>query len=74
MDMNTIDRIADTLRTTFGAAPDIVIVLGSGLGAFAEELEGAASAPATKPSQRHRSPATLTSRCPGSKSACTAAA
>lgn len=45
MDMNTVDRIADTLRATFGAPPDIVIVLGSGLGAFAEELEGAASAP-----------------------------
>ncbi len=45
MDMIAIDRAADALRARFGDAPDFVIVLGSGLGAFADELEGAERAP-----------------------------
>src|SRR5256885_2543734 len=40
-----VKEAADAVRARAGAAPEIGIVLGSGLGDFARELTGAASMP-----------------------------
>lgn len=43
--MERIDAVADRLRARFGAPPDVAVVLGSGLGAFATALDDRDRAP-----------------------------
>lgn len=43
--LERIDGVARVLAERFGAAPDVGVVLGSGLGAFAAALDGATRAP-----------------------------
>jgi purine-nucleoside phosphorylase len=40
-----IDSVASSLRSRFGPPPEVVLVLGSGLGAFAESVDDAQAAP-----------------------------
>lgn len=43
--MHTYDRVAAAMADRFGTAPDLAVVLGSGLGAFAAAVDGAAAVP-----------------------------
>lgn len=45
VDQKTLEETAQFLSKSFGAAPPIGIVLGSGLGAFAEQLSGTQALP-----------------------------